>query len=218
MLTLVFLACTSGPTDSSHDPSGDADTDADSDTDTDSDTDSDSDTDTDSDTDADSGHTLILLQTTLGAIELDLDGASAPITTTNFLDYVDRGFYDGADGFGATVFHRVVAGFVIQGGGYTQEGAAKTTLPPIVLEETGLSNLRGTVAMARTNQPNSATSQFYVNLVDNTFLDGTGNNDGYAVFGSVSAGLDVVDAIGAVSVDGADKPLAAVVITSCVRE
>lgn len=213
MLTLFFLACTATPDDSVLDSGGDADAD------TDGDTDSDTDSDTDTDTGKASGHTLVIVETTLGAIEIDLNGVDAPITTTNFLDYVDRGFYDGADGFGATTIHRVVADFVIQGGGYTEDGGAKTTLPAITLEaDNGLSNVRGTIAMARTNQPNSATSQFFVNLVDNTFLDSTGNNDGYAVFGTVTSGMDVVDAIGAVGVDSLDKPLDAVVITHCARE
>lgn len=219
---LLLFACAGTPldasVDSSADPDTDADTDADADSDTDADTDADSDSDSDSDTSKPSGHVLVAMDTSLGALRLDLDGDAAPVTAANFLQYVDGGFFDGADGFGATVFHRVVAGFVVQGGGYTADGAEKTTHPPIELEETGLSNLRGTLAMARKSRPDSATSQFYVNLVDNTFLDGTGNDDGYAVFGAVTAGMSVVDAIAALPVDGVDAPLDDVLITRCVRE
>ncbi|MSP54351.1 MAG: peptidyl-prolyl cis-trans isomerase [Myxococcales bacterium] len=162
---------------------------------------------------------MVDIETSLGHIQVDINGVDAPITAANFLNYVDRGFFDGTDGFGATTFHRVVAGFVVQGGGYTTDGSAKTTMSPIVLEtDVGLSNVRGSLAMARTNQPDSATSQFYVNLVDNTALDGTGAEDGYAVFGTVTEGMDVVDAMGAVDVDRASGPLVDVVITSCERE
>jgi cyclophilin family peptidyl-prolyl cis-trans isomerase len=138
----------------------------------------------------------VILVTTLGTIVLDLDEELAPITTENFLTYVEAGFYDGADGDGATIFHRVVPDFVIQGGGLREDMTSKPTNPPIVNEsDNGLSNLRGTVAMARTQALDSATSQFYINVVDNTGLDGP---DGYAVFGEVVEGMDVVDAIEAV--------------------
>lgn len=215
-LALLPLAACGAAVPPASDGPGDSG-EADTDTDADADTDTDADTDADADTGL-SGHVAVVMTTTLGTLTLDLDADHAPITTANFLTYVDGGFYDGADGFGATVFHRVVAGFVIQGGGYTADGTAKTTHPPIPLEtDVGLSNLRGTLAMARTNLPDSATSQFYVNLVDNTALDGTGNDDGYAVFGTVTAGMDVVDAIGAVAVDGRDQPQDDVVITACSR-
>ena len=211
-VVLGLFGCRTPPSDSSLDS---ADTDADSD----ADTDADSDADTDADSDADTGvaaHTVVAMTTTLGAITLDINGVDAPITAANFLDYVDRGFYDGRDGFDATIFHRVVSGFVVQGGGYTADGTAKATLPPITLEtDVGLSNVRGSIAMARTNRPDSATSQFYINLVDNLALDGTGNRDGYAVFGTVTAGMDVVDAVGASDVDSVDQPLTDVVILSC---
>jgi cyclophilin family peptidyl-prolyl cis-trans isomerase len=199
-------------------PSDDAKDEGDADTDTDTDTDADTDTDTDTDTDADP--VRVALTTTLGDMVLELDPAHAPITSANFLTYVDEGFFDGRDGLGATTFHRVVAGFVIQGGGYTEAGAVKATHDPIELEsQNGLSNVRGTVAMARTGEPDSATSQFYVNLVDNTFLDyENARNPGYAVFGTVVEGMDVVDAIAAVEVDGSDEPLTPVVVTACARE
>jgi cyclophilin family peptidyl-prolyl cis-trans isomerase len=132
--------------------------------------------------------------TTLGSFVLTLDPAKAPVTVDNFLAYVNAGFYDG------TVFHRHSPNFVLQGGGYAAPVSAaglpaeKPTNPPIVLEDNaGLSNLRYTVAMARTAQPDSATSQFFINLADNTFLDRTGSTRGYAVFGSVSTGTDLIE-------------------------
>lgn len=131
---------------------------------------------------------------TLGSYVMTLDPARAPITVDNFLAYVKAGFYDG------TAFHRHAPAFVLQGGGYASPlttatlPAAKTTNPPIALEVgRGLSNTRYTVAMARTSSANSATSQFFINLVDNTFLDTSGG--GYAVFGSITAGTDLVDAM-----------------------
>ncbi len=153
--------------------------------------------------------------TSMGTIVIDLDAETAPITTANFLSYAEAGFFDGADGQGATVFHRVVDGFVAQGGGYTASGTEKSTQDPIVLEsDVGLSNLRGTIAMARTGVPDSATSQFYFNLVDNTFLDyQDASNPGYAVFGEVVQGMDVVDAIGAVATNG-EVPAEAIIIES----
>ena len=208
---LGLFGCRTPLSESSPDSAADTDTDADADTDADTDTDADSDADTGT-----AAHTVVAMTTTLGAITLDINGVDAPITAANFLDYVDRGFYDGRDGFDATIFHRVVAGFVIQGGGYTADGTAKATLPPISLEtDVGLSNVRGSIAMARTNRPDSATSQFYINLVDNLALDGTGNRDGYAVFGTVTAGMDVVDAVGAADVNSVDQPVTDVVILSC---
>lgn len=135
----------------------------------------------------------VRLVTSKGTIVVELDREKAPITVSNFLRYVEDGFYDG------TIFHRVVPDFVIQGGGFTPDLTRKDTRPPIINESNnGLSNLRGTIAMARTNDPDSATSQFYINLVDNTSLDYAPDRPGYAVFGRVIEGMDVVDAIAAV--------------------
>jgi len=140
----------------------------------------------------------VRLATSLGNIDLDLDPEKAPITVNNFLNYVNSNFYNN------TIFHRVIADFVIQGGGYTPgttNPVVKTpTQPPIVLESNnGLTNVRGTLAMARTSEPNSATSQYYINVVDNPALDyKSAEEPGYAVFGKVTAGLDVVDAISVV--------------------
>jgi len=133
----------------------------------------------------------------------------APISVENFLQYVDDGFYD------ATVFHRVVPGFVIQGGGMTSNGAEKDTRAPIKNEaKNGLKNDRGTLSMARTSVVDSATSQFFVNLVDNDFLNNGSRDFGYAVFGKVVDGMDVVDAIGEVEVG---DPRKGVVIESAQR-
>lgn len=139
------------------------------------------------------GKVRVRMVTSLGNIVVDLDQTKAPISTANFLQYVDAGFYTN------TIFHRVIADFVIQGGGFTSDLMQKQTQAPITLESNnGLSNSRGTIAMARTNDPNSGTSQFYFNLKDNTDLDRTATNPGYAVFGAIVEGLDVMDAIGAV--------------------
>lgn len=128
--------------------------------------------------------------TNKGNITLELDPNSAPETVSNFLNYVDEGFYNG------TVFHRVIGDFMIQGGGFTAEGEKKETGDPIVLEsQNGLSNDIGTIAMARTNAPNSATAQFFINVKDNKFLNYSGGNPGYAVFGRVTSGMDVVNEI-----------------------
>jgi peptidyl-prolyl cis-trans isomerase A (cyclophilin A) len=133
----------------------------------------------------------VLMKTSLGEIELELDSAKAPKTVENFVSYVKDGFYD------QTVFHRVIDNFMVQGGGFTADMVQKPTRPPIVLEaKNGLKNVRGSIAMARTSIPNSATSQFFINVVDNSMLDAP-NPDGfgYAVFGRVSKGMDVVDKI-----------------------
>jgi len=136
----------------------------------------------------------VLMKTSKGDIVIELFADKAPITVKNFLSYVDEKFYDG------TIFHRVVKGFVIQGGGLTADFVTKKTKPPIKNEaNNGLKNLRGTIAMARTSDINSATCQFFINLVDNSFLDhrdDTPEGFGYAVFGRVVSGLEVVDAIG----------------------
>jgi len=168
------------------------------------------------------GATRVQLETTLGDIVIELDEVAAPITTANFLAYVDSGFYDGADGMGPTIFHRIVPGFVIQGGGLTEDLDGKPTMPAIVNEaDNGLSNLRGTLAMARTSDPNSATSQFFVNLVDNTFLDQTPRDAGYAVFGEVVEGMEVVDMIAAVETTTVGQfegvPVEPIVIISATR-
>lgn len=161
-------------------------------------------------------HVVIL--TTLGSITLELKPDEAPITVANFVRYVDEGFYDGDDGLGGTTFHRVIAGFMVQGGGFNLAGTKKTTHGPITNEASnGLSNLRGTVAMARTSDPDSATSQFFINHIDNTDLDFSADNAGYAVFGEVVAGMDVVDAIATVATDANDVPLEAVVMDDLVR-
>jgi cyclophilin family peptidyl-prolyl cis-trans isomerase len=158
------------------------------------------------------------LVTSKGAITLELDPAKAPISTNNFLSYVGSGFYKD------TLFHRVIAGFVVQGGGYTTGMLKRTaSVGSIELESNkGLSNLRGTLAMARTNVPNSATSEFFINLVDNLALDyKNAANPGYAVFGKVVQGMDVVDAIAAqptgVFSGFADVPLTDIAITMAVQ-
>ncbi len=134
----------------------------------------------------------VKLVTSQGDIVLQLDAAKAPKTVQNFVQYVKAGHYNG------TVFHRVIEGFMIQGGGMTPDLREKPTRAPIPLESrNGLSNLRGTLAMARTSAPDSATAQFFINVKDNTFLDAARSPDGngYAVFGKVIQGLDVVDKI-----------------------
>lgn len=132
----------------------------------------------------------VRLVTSQGDIVLQLDAERAPKTVTNFVQYVQAGQYSG------TVFHRVIDGFMIQGGGFSADMVEKPTRAPIPLESgKGLSNLTGTVAMARTNSPNSATAQFFINVADNLRLDGTGEGTGYAVFGKVVEGMDVVDRI-----------------------
>ncbi|BBP78661.1 peptidyl-prolyl cis-trans isomerase [Pseudomonas sp. Ost2] len=131
----------------------------------------------------------VQLVTTNGTIEIELDPVKAPISTENFLKYVDSGFYTN------TIFHRVIPGFMIQGGGFTQQMQQKTTRDPIRNEASnGLHNVRGTLSMARTSDPNSATSQFFINVADNAFLD-PGRDAGYAVFAKVVKGMDVVDII-----------------------
>lgn len=137
----------------------------------------------------------VRLDTSLGEIVLQLDAAKAPKSVANFVEYVKAGHYDG------TVFHRVIPDFMIQGGGFDAEMKEKPTRAPIPLEsKNGLPNLRGSVAMARTSMPHSATAQFFINVKDNAFLDAANARDGhgYAVFGKVVSGMDVVDKIWAV--------------------
>jgi peptidyl-prolyl cis-trans isomerase B (cyclophilin B) len=135
----------------------------------------------------------VKLETNFGDIVIELNQDKAPKTVANFLAYVDEGFYDG------TIFHRVIENFMIQGGGFDQDFQQKQTKAPIENEaDNGLSNKRGAVAMARTNDPHSATAQFFINTVDNDFLDFRGKAPsgwGYAVFGEVVDGMDVVDKI-----------------------
>ncbi|HEX2010890.1 MAG TPA: peptidylprolyl isomerase [Roseateles sp.] len=134
----------------------------------------------------------VKLSTSEGDILIELDAEKAPKSVDNFLKYVKAGHYNG------TIFHRVIEGFMIQGGGFTTKMEQKPTRPPIPLEASnGLANLRGSLAMARTGNPNSATSQFFINVVDNPFLDAANARDGlgYAVFGRVVEGMEVVDKI-----------------------
>jgi cyclophilin family peptidyl-prolyl cis-trans isomerase len=156
---------------------------------------------------------MIEFKTNKGTFTVELLHDEAPISAENFQAYAEAGFFDG------TIFHRVIPGFVIQGGGFTPDMQQKKTNAPIKNEATnGLKNKRGTLSMARTNDINSATSQFFVNLVDNAFLDHSPGNYGYAVFGKVTAGLEVIDAIAAVKTGRNgyhdDVPLESVVVES----
>jgi len=178
------------------------------------------DTDTDTDTDTeDPVSNVVTCTTTLGAFTVELNPDAAPLTVANFLQYVDDGFYDGSDGLGATIFHRVIPGFMAQGGGVLASGQLKATRAPIAIEsDNGLSNARGTIAMARTNDPNSATSQFFVNVVDNAGLDYQNAGDpGYAVFGRVTSGMDVIDDIVGQPRNSADRPNTDIAIQDCGR-
>lgn len=162
------------------------------------------------------GETLVSLETNHGLIQIALDEEKAPVSVANFLQYMDSGFYDGL------LFHRVISGFMIQGGGFSPNMLKAKTNQPIVNEaDNGIKNLRGSVAMARTNQKDSATSQFFINLVDNSFLDHGPRGFGYAVFGQVIKGMDVVDKIAGVKtgrVKGfSDVPLKNVVINKAYR-
>jgi len=163
---------------------------------------------------------VVIIQTSEGTIKAELWPDQAPASVANFLRYADEKFYDG------TVFHRVISNFMIQGGGLTSDLRRKPTHPPIANEaKPELKNARGTLAMARTSDVNSATSQFFINVADNAFLnhrDKTPQGFGYCVFGKVTAGMDVVDKIKAVktgTVSGyQDTPLKPVVIESVRRE
>lgn len=154
---------------------------------------------------------VVVMETSMGTVKMELFEEKAPITVKNFLQYVEDKHYDG------TTFHRVISDFMIQGGGFEPGMKEKKTRDPIKNESSnGLSNQRGTVAMARTPQPNSATSQFYINVKDNTFLDKEKARDGvgYCVFGRVIEGMDVVDKIKAVETGAGDVPKADVLIKS----
>jgi cyclophilin family peptidyl-prolyl cis-trans isomerase len=163
---------------------------------------------------------VVIVDTTAGAITIQLYADKAPDSVRNFLEYVRDGFYSG------TIFHRVVPGYVIQGGGYTPELVEKSTRPPVRNEATnGLANARGTVAMARMSAVRSATSQFFINLANNSRLDHRGfspDDYGYAVFGRVISGMDVVDRIAAMptgSREGMDDvPVTPVVIKSITAQ
>jgi peptidyl-prolyl cis-trans isomerase A (cyclophilin A) len=161
----------------------------------------------------------VQVQTSMGNFRIQLNAEKAPKSVANFLQYVKTGHYNG------TVFHRVIPDFMIQGGGFTKDMVQKATKPPIPLEaNNGLPNVRGSVAMARTGDPNSATSQFFVNVVDNAFLDAANSRDGlgYAVFGQVIEGMEVVDKIRAVPTTNrgmqANVPETPVLITKVTLE
>jgi cyclophilin family peptidyl-prolyl cis-trans isomerase len=159
---------------------------------------------------------MIEFKTSKGTFKVQLFDKQAPVSVENLLRYVDEGFFDG------TIFHRVIPGFMIQGGGLTADMKDKKGHEPIKNEATnGLKNKRGTLAMARTNDINSATSQFFINLVDNDFLDNKAGNYGYAVFGRVDSGMEVVDAIAAVNTGSKgryqDVPTETVTIESARR-
>lgn len=166
------------------------------------------------------GGTVVKLETNKGVIAIELDGEKAPVTTENFLSYVKKGFYDG------TIFHRVIDGFMIQGGGLDQDMNEKETEDPIENEAAnGLKNDKYTVAMARTSDPHSATAQFFINVKDNDFLNHTAKTDrgwGYAVFGKVVEGTDVVDLIKSVKTGSVkyyqDVPLEPVIILKAYME
>ena len=162
---------------------------------------------------------VVVMETSEGTIKIELWVDKAPVTAENFLKYVDEKFYDG------TIFHRVIPGFMIQGGGFTPDMKQKETRPPIKNEaKADVKNNRGTIAMARTSDAHSATAQFFINLVDNDGLNHTGETPqgfGYAVFGKVVNGMDVVDKIArvktGVSGDHRDVPLKPVVIVGVKR-
>lgn len=162
------------------------------------------------------GQTMVVIETSKGTIKVELDADKAPITVENFLTYADDGFFDG------TIFHRVIDGFMIQGGGFEADMQQKKTRDQIKNEaDNGLKNDRGTLAMARTAVVDSATGQFFINLKDNDFLNHGGRDFGYAVFGRVVEGMDVVDAISKVPTGQksgqGDVPLEAVTLDSVKR-
>ena len=160
---------------------------------------------------------MVIFTTSMGDITLEFLSKEAPITTNNFLEYVDAGFFDG------TIFHRVIPGFMVQGGGFTSDMGQKETRAPIKNEaDNGVKNTRGTLSMARTSDVNSATSQFFINLQDNDFLDHGSRDFGYAVFARVVEGMDVVDQIANVKTGDrgqhSDVPVEAVIITTARRK
>jgi peptidyl-prolyl cis-trans isomerase A (cyclophilin A) len=159
---------------------------------------------------------MIRFETNLGDFTIEFFEKEAPLSVANFTSYIDEGYFDG------TIFHRIVPGFVIQGGGFTEDMTQKKTKTPVKNEaDNGLKNSRGTLSMARTNDINSATSQFFVNLKDNDFLDHSRGNFGYAVFAKVTEGMDVIDKIAAVATGRKkgfdDVPVEAVTMKSVRR-
>ena len=157
----------------------------------------------------------VKLATSAGNIVIELDAARAPKTVDNFLRYVKAGHYNG------TIFHRVIENFMIQGGGMAADGTEKPTRAPVALESrNGLANVRGSVAMARTADPNSATAQFFINVKNNDFLnaDQARDGNGYAVFGKVVAGMDVVDKIRIAATRPGDMPVEPIIIKSASVE
>jgi peptidyl-prolyl cis-trans isomerase A (cyclophilin A) len=164
---------------------------------------------------ANAANPVVVMKTSMGEIVIELDQAKAPISTANFLAYTNDKFYDG------TVFHRIIPTFMIQGGGFTPDMQQKPTKPPIKNEAAnGLKNVRGSIAMARTSDPNSATAQFFINVVDNPALDYRGDGPseiGYAVFGKVTKGMEIVDKIKAVPTT-TKAPFANVPVTPVVIE
>lgn len=166
---------------------------------------------------ADDASPRVIMHTSAGSIVIELDAANAPVTVSNFLAYVDKGFYDGL------IFHRVIPGFMVQGGGFDSDYKLREPGAPIANESrNGLSNLRGTIAMARTAAPDSANSQFFINLADNRRLDASEYRWGYAVFGRVVEGMDNVDAIveiptGPAGPFGQDAPQSTVMIERISR-
>jgi len=149
----------------------------------------------------------LIIETNMGKIEIELNAELAPISVANFMKYVESGYYNG------TIYHRVIKDFMVQGGGFDKFMQKKKTLPSIKNEaKNGLKNDRGTLAMARTGVVDSATSQFFINHKDNDFLNHSGRNYGYAVFGKVTKGMDVVDAIARVQTKAGDVPVNPVVM------
>ena len=160
---------------------------------------------------------MVIFSTSMGDITIELMSEEAPISAKNFLDYVDAGFFDD------TIFHRVIAGFMIQGGGFTEDMNQKPTQAPIKNEaDNGVKNTRGTLSMARTSDINSATTQFFINLKDNEFLDHGTRDFGYAVFARVVEGMDVVDKIAGVKTGNkgshSDVPMEPVVTNTARRK
>ena len=166
------------------------------------------------------GPPTVVLETTIGKIVLELDPEKAPITVSNFLKYVDSQHFDG------TIFHRVIPDFMIQGGGFSEDLTEKTTNAPIQNEaDNGLSNTRGTIAMARTNDPHSATAQFFINSVDNPRLNHRSKSPsgwGYTVFGKVTEGMEVVDTMSKVRTGRqggmADVPIESIILERAYRQ
>lgn len=158
---------------------------------------------------AQADNTQVLIKTNQGEIIIELENDKAPVSVDNFLTYVQEKHYDG------TIFHRVIKNFMIQGGGMDENRIMKPMRAPIKNEaNNGLKNARGTVAMARTSHIDSATSQFFINVKDNTFLDHGARDFGYAVFGKVIQGMDVVDKIAALPTTSLDEPRSTVIIES----